>query len=156
MSIHFKQLLILTVISFLVVQCEFLRETVGLGPTPPKAKLVGISVKKVSFQNLELEFNILVDNPNFFDIDLSKLTYDIRVAEVHLAKGVHDKKITVPSEEKLEVKLPLTVDTKNALKLVNQLWQHQKLIATWKAVAIFETPLGGVEVEFEDNKPIKL
>jgi LEA14-like dessication related protein len=154
MNISGRHFFLIFVVIFALVQCEFLRKTVGIGPMPPKASLLAFRAKKVSTQSLELEFDVQVKNPNFFGITMSKLNYDVSVGDIELAKGIYAESLSIPRESDRVISLPLIVTPSSAVKVLNMLWQKQKIIATWKAVASFDTYFGEVDVAFKENKAL--
>jgi LEA14-like dessication related protein len=136
--------------------CTFLKETIGLGPTKPKVQVVDVAVTKASLVALELTVRLRVDNPNGFDLDFSKLRYRMVAGELEIAKGTYDKKIKVPEHGRVDVDLPLTVDTNNALKLIKDVVQgHHDVVAETTATADFDTPLGAMAVDVVDKRPLK-
>lgn len=136
--------------------CAYLREAIGLGPQKPKVQLVDIAVTKATFASLDLAVTLRVDNPNDFDLSFSKLKYDMVAGDLHVAKGVFDDMITVPPKGHSFVKLPLTVDSQNALRLAQDLLvAKEEVFAVLNATADFETRFGPMSVTFEDKRALK-
>lgn len=136
--------------------CTFLRESIGIGPQKPKVQLSSIDVKKASLLALELLVTLRVDNPNDFELNFSKLKYKMDAGELAIASGVFDERISIPATSHALIKLPLTVDANNALKLAqNLLTKNEEIFATMNATADFETPFGAMEVQFQDKHALK-
>jgi LEA14-like dessication related protein len=77
-------------------------------------------------------------------------------SELEIARGVYDAPVSIPAKGKGQVKLPVSVDAKNAMKLAKELLTStEELFAVLTATADFETPVGAMEVSFEDKKPLK-
>jgi LEA14-like dessication related protein len=135
--------------------CAFFRETIGLGAQRPRVQLAGIQVNKVTLGSMELTVSIKVDNPNDFELRFAKLAYNLTAAELTLAAGNYDKKITIPPTGTAYVKLPLTIDAANAMKLAEHLLKSpEETQAVMKAKADFDSAFGALEVNFEDKRPL--
>lgn len=136
--------------------CAYLREAIGLGPQRPKVQLTDIAVTKATFLALDLAVTLRVDNPNNFDLRFSKLKYDMVAAGLDVARGVFDETVIVPATGFSLVKLPLRVDSQNALQLVQALLaSKEEVFAELNATADFETPFGPMSVNFEDKQALK-
>ena len=146
------------IISFIVggfVSCTFLKETIGIGPKPPAVQLESIGVKSASLTELYLIVKIRVENPNRFSLDFSKLKYQLKVENQLLAKGLFEKEVSINSQEAKIVELPLSIDMTKALKVVKKIFQgDKKVMAIWNGTATFNTPIGDIDVDFENQKPI--
>jgi len=136
--------------------CTYLREAIGLGPQRPTVTLAEIDVDRVSLVALDLTVVLRVNNPNNFALDFAKLRYDVKAAGLDVAAGTYDDKISIPASGNSFIKLPLKVDTVNALKLVHELLtKGDDVLAVMNATADFATPLGAMQVSFEDKKPLR-
>lgn len=136
--------------------CAYLREAIGLGPQKPKVALADIAVTKASLAALDLAVTLRIDNPNDFALNFSRLRYKMVAAGLDVANGTYGERITVPAEGHTLIKLPLSVDTNAALKLVHELLsKSEETYAILTATADFETPFGAMEVNFEDKRALK-
>ncbi len=136
--------------------CSFFRETIGLGAQKPKVQLSQVEVTKASFTSLDLMVTLRVDNPNDFALNFSKLKYKMVAGDLALAAGTFAERVSVPAVGHALIKLPLTVDSNNAIKLAQQLLtKADEVFAVMTATADFETPLGQIEVNFEDKHELK-
>jgi LEA14-like dessication related protein len=152
-----KQLIIpLVCASALLHGCSFLKETIGLGPRRPNVQVYTIEVKKVSLLALEMQVTVQVDNPNDFALNLSRLRYNLVAAGLPVAEGRHEPMVSVPASGKSLVKLPLSVNATNVVKLVQMIVDGTTdPEAFLTATADFETPFGPIEVDFEDRRPLR-
>ena len=103
-----------------------------------------------------IEVTLRVDNPNDFELNFSKLKYHMVAGDLQIATGVFDERISIPATSHAMIKLPLTVDSSNALKLAQDLLtKSEEVFAIMNATADFETPFGAMEVNFEDKHALK-
>jgi len=136
--------------------CAYLREAIGLGPQKPTVTLAEIDVDRISLAALDLTVVLRVDNRNDFALDFAKLRYTVTAAGLDVASGTYDDKISIPASGNSLIKLPLKVDTINALQLVHELLtKGDDVLAVMNATADFATPFGAMQVSFEDKKPLR-
>lgn len=136
--------------------CTYLKEVIGLGPVHPKVKVTEITVVQASLSAIDLLVSIHVDNPNGFDLEFSKLQYQMMAGSLAIAKGMYAQTVNIPEDGQAEIKLPLTIDARNAFKLLNDILSKQEdTFAVWTATAEFSTPFGAMDVDFEDRRPLR-
>jgi LEA14-like dessication related protein len=136
--------------------CAYLKAAIGLGPTRPKVNVVAVEVSRATLIALDLIVTIRVDNPNDFNLDFSMLKYQMTAGELNIAAGSYDPPLSVPAEGHALVKLPLTVDAGNVIKLAQEMLQgKEEVTALMKATADFATPVGNMTVDFEDKRPLR-
>jgi LEA14-like dessication related protein len=136
--------------------CTYLKEAIGLGPQSPKVQVEAIDVVRATIGSLDLLVTLRVDNPNDFQLSFSKLRYDMVAAGLRVAAGTFDEHLVIPASGHAEIKLPLTVDAGAALQLVHDLLtKSEDTEAIMTATAAFDTPLGAMDVSFEDKRPLK-
>ena len=135
--------------------CTSLQELVGLGVRQPKVTFVDVAITRLSFTGVDLMVSLSVENPNSFDLHFAKLNYRLMAAGIPVAKGELTNRVSIPSEGRQLIKLPLTVSGDQAVKLVRDLLTKATApTALLIANAEFETPLGPMLVSFEDQRPL--
>jgi LEA14-like dessication related protein len=152
-TVHLRQWLwVLLVFS---PSCTYLKEAIGLGYQRPHVKVLDIKTKAISQSEVSLLVKIKVTNPNSFEIKLSRLKYDVKSVGLRIAHGEHQESVVIAADKAGIVELPITVDPQNALKLLAHILKSSdQLFALITAEADFTTPVGTMEVSFEDRKPI--
>lgn len=133
--------------------CASVREFLGFSYARPEFSLKGIEVKNISLDSVDLMVVVRVKNPNSFDINLQKLDYKVAISGVPLAAGVFDKKVSFKAEGFETVRLPLTVNSKNARTLLNSLVDdpNKELTSVLSGTAVFDSPVGKIEHAFVDE-----
>jgi LEA14-like dessication related protein len=148
--------IIFAVLLCLSTGCASLRALIGLGPIRPKVHVTDIQVVKASLLALDLAIGIKVDNPNDFDLDFSKMRYEIVAAGLSVAHGNYEPHIVVKERGSAEVRLPLSIDAANAVQLVRRMLEGKEdVVAVTTAVADFATSFGPMTVDFEDKRPLR-
>ncbi|MEZ4743878.1 MAG: LEA type 2 family protein [Bdellovibrionota bacterium] len=146
----------ITACLFLMASCTFLRETIGIKPTPPIAKVESIRLQSFDHKKIKLYVKIRVDNPNIFDLDFSNLTYDISVTDSILASGKLVEDISIASKGHSNLHLPINIEIKEAAKILQLLFvKKQQVTAKIVASAEFLSPIGNISINFQDEKTIK-
>lgn len=148
--------LLMPIVVLAVTGCAYLREAIGFELRRPQLALTDVSVEGASLSALDLALVIRVDNPNDFTLEFAKLDYDVKVDGAELARGTYNQKITLPAEAHILVKLPLRIQTNQALAIVTKVFRsNQDSIAEVSSTADFITPIGSLAVKFHDRKPLR-
>lgn len=151
-----KLLISLLFATALLQGCNFLKEAIGLGPRRPKVQVYSIELNKVSLLSIEMLVTVLVENPNDFALKFSRLRYNLTAENLPVAEGVYASQLSVPPGGSSFIKLPLKVNATSLMKLVQLIADGQKEpVAVIAATADFETPLGTIEVDFNDSRPLR-
>lgn len=136
--------------------CTFLKELVGIGPQRPHVTIKSIAVEGVSLQSVDLRLSLQVENPNSFELALGTMSYTIDAVGMTIARGEYSDTFKVPAKSTNHIRLPLKVDPKNILRLVNEVMKARG--ADIEAVTIlnarFLTPVGGMDVNLKDQRPL--
>jgi LEA14-like dessication related protein len=80
----------------------------------PKVEKPGIRFSSLSFEDptlteATLRFELLVENPNPFQLAMSGLDYELRMGGKDMAKGALDRSMTIPAGGRGNVGLPIRV-----------------------------------------------
>ena len=142
-------------LSFATSGCTFFKELIGAGPKRPIVKVEQIEVTNATFSEIDLEVTLKVDNPNSFELRLSQLKYSIDALDLRIASGAYEEAVVVPPEGRSKVTLPVSIDSQNAVALAKAFLQSTKeLSAIVRADALFDSPIGEMEVNFEEKRPL--
>ena len=141
---------------FLLNGCTYLKELIGLGPQRPEVSIRNIAVEGISLHSVDLRLTLHVENPNSFELVLGTLSYTIDAVGMAIAKGEYSDTFKVPAKSSNQIKLPLTVDARNILKLINEIMKArgEKIEAVTNLRARFITPVGSMDVNIKDEQPL--
>lgn len=155
-QIKFLHSLFLLLLVHSLGACTYLQETIGWGIQRPTAKLESVSIKKISDQSVHLQITLQVQNPNSFNLKLSDINYQLHINKALVAIGSHRAPLEIHSRENKIVKIPLEVDIKRSLHIVQYLLKGQKrqMKAYWEATAFFKSSLGSIKLAFQDEKQL--
>jgi LEA14-like dessication related protein len=77
---------------------------------PPSVKLESMGLRDLSFQDLTLEFVLLVNNPNRFSIPIKELDYAIWIENETLFEGTQNPSKNMSAQNVTRLPLPLRVE----------------------------------------------
>lgn len=95
--------LLLSAMALLLSACATLQEVVK----EPKVSVQDVRVKAVSLSDMQLDFDLGVENPNPVGISLKGFTYQLDVEEQSLLSGERKQRIKVGANKQSTVTLPL-------------------------------------------------
>ena len=79
----------------------------------PTFQLNGISISLRSMKTLDGAINVVVHNPNFYDLTLNGIEYRIKLGDKSLAEGISREKMTIPGKTQTDIKIPLYAEFSN-------------------------------------------
>ena len=88
--------------------CAILKEAVKV--KKPDLSVESVRLAGLSFQDLDLVFDISVDNPNPLPVTLARFDYDLRIEDSSFLKGIQEESSRIAAAEKSRIPLPLTLD----------------------------------------------
>ncbi|MET0069309.1 MAG: LEA type 2 family protein [Candidatus Thiodiazotropha sp.] len=87
----------------------------------PTAQVAGVSLDGLDFKGVDLVFDLQVDNPNPYSIDLTGFDYDLQLFDQSFIKGRQTKGVSLAANSDSRVALPLRLDFKQLLDSYRQL-----------------------------------
>ena len=76
---------------------------------PPTVSLRSADVNDITGEELELQFDVDVTNPNAFALPVSAATYNLRLGGITVIEGEAKPTVSIPAEGKLPVAIPITL-----------------------------------------------
>ena len=135
--------------------CSHMTKTL-LDPEPPKVVVESVHVKSIGLAGLALSMAVLLENPNHFDIKGRQFTYQASALDQKLAEGKLSEGVELPSLGKTKVTLPVLVSPGAAFRVLSKvISKGQGVTLHLTGSGVFETPLGEVELDFQDEKDIQ-
>ncbi|NIA29645.1 MAG: hypothetical protein GWP06_06995 [Actinobacteria bacterium] len=100
----------------LLLGCAAVKELVQ----PPSVKIDSVKVTGASFQNISLDFNLLINNPNPFGIQLSGFDYAFSLEGKDFLTGNETRDIRIAGTGNSHVGIPITLDFNKIYKLAKE------------------------------------
>lgn len=133
--------------------CMTLREMLGWGVEKPKATLSSVSITAMSFDSIDLQISLTIQNPNGFTIGLENLEYQVEAIGLTLGSGEYQEAFEVAGKGSGEILLPLSIQPKAVLEILKRYGDDPKeLVVQVVGKGRFTTPYGGVHATFNEKK----
>jgi LEA14-like dessication related protein len=119
MTPSIQKSLFLSLILFLSGCAELTKYTDTIKPT---ASLTGMRLANINFEQVDLIFDLAVENKNPVALDLAGMDYDLKIANQSLVSGVTAQAIKIKADSTSEIQLPITLKFADLKKLPGELW----------------------------------
>lgn len=97
-------------------------------PKRPKLSLESVSLESLSLNEVALTLNVVVENPNVFDINIRSLQYEMGAEGRRLTQGkVENKRLAKETTERISI--PLSINTREVGKSVYRLLAGTKSVS---------------------------
>ncbi|MDH4210806.1 MAG: LEA type 2 family protein [candidate division WOR-3 bacterium] len=103
-----KRILVLTVLLSLVLSCASIKERLAIKEC--KFSLISVKPYSFTFNNLKLDFDIKVDNPNNVDAVLDKFVYTFFANNTQVFTGTTGNKVTVEAKKSEQFTTTITLE----------------------------------------------
>ncbi len=115
---RFKSFILLLTVTALAVlmSCATLEQLV----VPPDVKVENINIADFSFEDVTLDFGLLVNNPNPFGVDLQGYAYKFAIEGKEFLSANETRQINVGASGNSTVNIPVTVNFKELYSLMQQ------------------------------------
>lgn len=124
MKISIKHFIYLFLVVYLSGCAELAKHAETVKPT---AQLTGARLANISFDQVDLVFDLEVENKNPIELDLAGLDYDFKIEDQSLVSGVTAKAIKLKANGTSPVELPVTLKFDDLKNLPGELWNKDKL-----------------------------
>lgn len=93
----------------------------------PTAKVIGMQLANINFEQVDLIFDLAVENKNPVPFKLAGLDYDLKIENQSLVSGSSDQTIKIKANSTSPVQLPITLKFDDLKKLPGELWSKDKI-----------------------------
>ncbi|NQY99813.1 MAG: LEA type 2 family protein [Bdellovibrionales bacterium] len=118
----------------------------------PKVKLHGIELQKIDFQNVDLVFEVEVQNPNDFKLSMKGLNYVVEMNGDKVATQDLNTPVEVGAQQSSIVKLPLKLDYAQIFGSIGGFLKAKESTYTIKGSAQF----GVLSLPFSESGEIRI
>ncbi|RKZ68246.1 MAG: hypothetical protein DRQ44_04690 [Gammaproteobacteria bacterium] len=105
----------------------------------PTAKLTGTRLGNINFEQVDLIFDLAVENKNPVSLNLVGLEYDLKIENQSLVSGTTTQAIKLKASSTSPVQLPITLKFDDLKKLPGELWNKDKI--AYQLIAQFNVDL---------------
>jgi LEA14-like dessication related protein len=93
----------------------------------PTAKLTGTRLANINFEQVDLIFDLAVENKNPVSLNLAGLEYELKIENQSLVSGTTAQAIKLKASSTSPVQLPITLKFNDLKKLPGELWNKDKI-----------------------------
>jgi len=93
----------------------------------PTAKVTGARLVNINFEQVDLVFDLAVENKNPVSLKLAGLDYDLKIENQSLVSGTTAQAIKIKANSTSSVKIPITLKFDDLKKLPGELWNKDKI-----------------------------
>ncbi|MBN2413234.1 LEA type 2 family protein [candidate division KSB1 bacterium] len=101
---------------FLILGCSSLEQIVQR----PSVNVKGVDITDVNFNEIFLDFGLLIHNPNVFGIQLDGYDYNFVIEGNDFLKGTENEQIRILSQNSSTLNIPITINFKSLYDLVTK------------------------------------
>ena len=109
----------------------------------PTAKLTGVRLSDISFDKVDLIFDLAVENKNPVALKLAGMEYNLKVAEQSLISGIIAQEIKIAADSSSAVQLPVTLKFDDLKKLPGEVWGKDNFVYQLDTVFNLKLPIIG-------------
>ena len=113
---HSRFIIILLAALALIMSCATLEQLV----VPPDVKVENVDIAGFSFEDVTLDFGLLVSNPNAFGVNLEGFTYQFAVEGKEFLSADETRQIDIAAAGNSNVSIPVTINFKQLYNLMQQ------------------------------------
>jgi len=125
-SSTFARILSFSLLLVLLSGCATMQEMAEKTFEKPKLSIEHTKVQSLSFEDITLLFDVAVENPNLYALDLAGLTYDFKLNDNQFLQGEQNSGISIAAEDKSVIQLPLTLNYQNIYNTISSLKDKDK------------------------------
>lgn len=97
-------------------------------PRLPEIKLKGVTVKNLSFKEAEIVAQVVIDNPNAFDLAFSDFDYQLNINQQTWGQGKIRESNNVPKKGKAAIDIPVKLNMMSMGQTVDQLLSNKQAL----------------------------
>jgi len=116
----------------------------------PKFSIKTVHYKHISFSGVDLEFVLLVDNPNFIGLTVKKLKYELLLDDERFAEGFKDKAIEISGSKISTINLPVRINYDGLSDSIGTLFNEDEISYKLIGYIVIDSPIGEIKFDFED------
>jgi len=138
------RLVIFLLIIIFLSQCADLMKVLQKGSIEnPDVRISKTKISGLSFDQVDLVFDIEIKNPNPIGISLAGFDYDLQLNNNSFLKGEQNKQLEIKANDIATIQLPLTLLYDNIFKTYKSLKNEDKITYSLKTGLSFDLPVLG-------------
>jgi len=142
-SMKISSYIVLFILIISLPGCAIIDAILGGGVKEPVVKIDSVDFGKVSFESLELLFNIMIENPNQLGISLSSFDYELLLNEKSFVKGDQRDGMQIGANASSSVQIPVSLRFRDIIESVQSVSRQDTSNYQFKSGFAFSVPVIG-------------
>lgn len=147
-SFNFRGLFLISVL-LLLNACSALNEF-ARNIQKPNVSVENVRVTGFDFQQIELTYDLKVENPNTMSVDLLRYDYELNLNENSFVKGEQANRMTIEASGDSRIEVPVSLNYQQIYKAISSLRNADEASYSFLSTLTFDLPVLG-----RTNMPIK-
>ena len=122
-----------------------------LNPKPPAVSFRGVTLRDVAISGATLDVELMIANPNAFNIDVQRVRYSLYADSSLVGTGQPENKVFVPQNDSAVVRLPVQFTFSGLGAVAFQLVARGKVNYRVTGQVEFGTPVGTMTRDFDQK-----
>ena len=110
----------------------------------PKLSVTDMRVSGFNFNEIELTYDITVENPNDLSVQLASYNYDFKLNEQTFLQGQQDKNTTIEASGKSTFEVPVTLNFRDVYEGIQTLANSDQAAYEFLSEVSFDLPVLGI------------
>ncbi len=110
----------------------------------PKLSITDMQVSSFNFNEIELTYEITVENPNALSVQLASYDYDFKLNEQTFLQGQQDENTTIEASGKSTFEVPVTLNFKDVYEGIQTLANSDQAAYEFLSEVSFDLPVLGI------------
>lgn len=137
----FSSVLIIT-LSLLIAGCSALQEMANV--RKPELRVSDVRVSDFSFEDIELTYDVTIDNPNSLAVQMASYQYDFKLNEETFLEGQQDQQMKIEASDESTFEVPVKLDFKKVYNGIRSLANADETGYEFLGVVSFDLPVLGI------------
>jgi len=137
-----RQVMVIPAISLIIfIQCSTLKDLANI--QKPSVSVENIRVAGLSFDGLELLFDIGIENPNSLAVTMASFNYEFYLNNQLFLKGVQDSTQSILARSKSQLEIPIALDFQKIYATYQSLKDQDSSVYKMQLGLTFDLPVIG-------------
>lgn len=145
-----KSILVVSIIFVFIIGCASLSQLIQ----KPTVKLDKVSMQNFSFQDITLNFDLAVSNPNPFGIKLAGYDYDFSIQQQNFLSGDQAQDVQILASQTSKFGVPVTIKFKELYQMFKSMSDVDEAGYNMKGHVHLKGPWGLLKVPFSTTGKI--
>jgi LEA14-like dessication related protein len=131
----------IAVMCLLTIRCAELQKMLQI--QKPVLNVAGVRITKLTLDNIDLAFDVDIQNPNPVSVNLAGLDYDFQLNNASFIRGNQNKGLSVQSNAKSRIEIPVSLGFQELYKTYQALKNNDSTNYTLAGGMTFDLPVLG-------------